>query len=102
MCNSLDAATATATTNAGSVRGESDIALRVKRVSTEAVDIVSLDLVDAQGSALPPFTAGAHIRLRVADDLVLEYSLCGPPSDSHTSRIAVNKEVESKIGRDQV
>ncbi|MDR7154360.1 vanillate O-demethylase ferredoxin subunit [Sphingobium xenophagum] len=50
--------------------------LRVAARREEALDIISLRLVDAQGRELPSFAAGAHIDLELPGGLVRQYSLC--------------------------
>jgi len=50
--------------------------------------VISLTLADPGGAQLPGWTPGAHIDL-LLDDIVRQYSLCGPPGDQHSWRIAV-------------
>jgi len=50
--------------------------------------VISLTLADPGGGQLPAWTPGAHIDL-LLDDIVRQYSLCGPSGDQHTWRIAV-------------
>ncbi len=68
-----------------------------KRVQhTEGV--VSLELVDPQGKALPVFEAGAHIDLHLGDNLVRQYSLCNDPADSSFYQVGVLKDPSSRGG----
>src|SRR3989442_876824 len=46
------------------------LSVKVIRKTQEAADIVSLELAALDGSALPPFSAGAHIDVHVRDGLV--------------------------------
>ena len=55
---------------------------------TRAEGVISLTLADPGGARLPAWTPGAHIDLLLGD-AVRQYSLCGPPGDQHTWRIAV-------------
>jgi ferredoxin-NADP reductase len=64
----------------------SDLVITARQNRAEGV--VSLALADAGGAQLPAWTPGAHIDL-LLDDTVRQYSLCGPPGDQHTWRIAV-------------
>ncbi|HVY22258.1 MAG TPA: PDR/VanB family oxidoreductase [Steroidobacteraceae bacterium] len=73
------------------------LSVRISRKQTEAADIVSFKLVSADGSALPPFTAGSHIDVEVRPDLVRQYSLCNASGDDHYL-IAVLKEPSSRGG----
>nr|MDQ3578402.1 oxidoreductase [Actinomycetota bacterium] len=60
---------------------ETDQALLIRRVATEARGVISLELAALDGSPLPPWTPGAHLSLRLESGLVREYSLCGDPRD---------------------
>lgn len=74
------------------------IEVRVSRKWTEADGICALDLVRADGGALPPFEAGAHIDVHLADGLVRQYSLCNGPHETGIYRIAVLREPSSRGG----
>ncbi|GAA3681288.1 PDR/VanB family oxidoreductase [Nocardioides ginsengisoli] len=63
-----------------------------------AADVVTLTLAAQDGSALPPWTPGAHIDLVLGDDLVRQYSLCGSPADSGQWRIGVLRAPDSRGG----
>jgi vanillate O-demethylase ferredoxin subunit len=64
----------------------------------EAIDICSLELVDPEGRALPAFSAGSHILVRVRDGLTRSYSLCNAPSESHRYLVAVLRDPGSRGG----
>ena len=64
----------------------------VRRMTYEALGIVSFELVDPQGSDLPSFAAGAHIDVRVPGGFVRQYSLHNHPQERHRYCIAVLKE----------
>src|SRR5260370_40398409 len=64
----------------------SDLVITAREIRAEGV--VSLTLADPGGAQLPAWTPGAHIDLLLGDTL-RQYSLCGPPGDQHTWRIAV-------------
>jgi vanillate O-demethylase ferredoxin subunit len=61
-------------------------------------DVVLLTLANSDGSALPAFSAGAHIDLHLAEDLVRPYSLCGDPQDRHHYRLGILKDGKSQGG----
>lgn len=61
-------------------------------------DVVALDLMLPDRRKLPPFAAGAHIDIEVADGLVRQYSLCNSPAERHRYTIAVLREAESRGG----
>ncbi|MGU7784192.1 PDR/VanB family oxidoreductase [Burkholderia sp. PU8-34] len=62
-----------------------------------ATDICEFELVSADGAALPPFTAGAHIDVHVGG-FVRQYSLCNSPSEAGVYRIGVLREPASRGG----
>ncbi|WP_137918766.1 PDR/VanB family oxidoreductase [Hydrogenophaga sp. 2FB] len=74
------------------------LSVRVARKSTEALDICALELVDAQGDALPAFSAGSHVDVHLPNGLVRQYSLCNDPTESHRYLIAVLKDPGSRGG----
>src|SRR5690606_37809797 len=47
---------------------------------------------------LPPFTAGAHIDVHLADGLTRSYSLINPEGERHRYVIAVNRDAASRGG----
>ena len=61
-------------------------------------DVRIFELRAAEGSALPPYEAGAHIDVTLGNGLIRQYSLCcrRPSSDSY--RIAVKRDPNSRGG----
>ncbi len=79
--------------------GMSDtFAVKVARKTCEADGICSYELVSADGTPLPPFTAGAHIDVHVGDGIVRQYSLCNAPHETHRYLIGVLREPASRGG----
>lgn len=70
--------------------------VRVVEVRAEADGILGLILQDAQGRALPKWSAGAHIELCVGD-YDRKYSLCGTPGDDRF-HIAILREDAGRGG----
>ena len=68
---------------------------------TRAEGVISLTLADPGGAQLPSWTPGAHIDL-LLEDAVRQYSLCGPPGDQHTWRIAVLLDQDGRGGSKRV
>ena len=66
--------------------------LRVAAAERIAEGIHRFDLVDPDGAALPPFSGGAHLQVRVPNGLVRRYSLCSDPADGSMYSIAVKRE----------
>jgi vanillate O-demethylase ferredoxin subunit len=71
---------------------------RVTQVRREAEDIVSIELADAAGEALPPFEPGAHVDVHVAGGFLRQYSLCNDPAERHRYVIAVLREPNGRGG----
>ncbi|MCE7011325.1 PDR/VanB family oxidoreductase [Kibdelosporangium philippinense] len=65
--------------------------LVVRKVKTEAEDVVSLTMSTEDWSPLPTWQPGCHIDLRLPSGTERQYSLCGDPEDRWTYRIAVRK-----------
>ncbi|MGE0097379.1 MAG: 2Fe-2S iron-sulfur cluster-binding protein [Hydrogenophaga sp.] len=72
--------------------------VRLRQIRLEAQDIVSLELVAAQGGALPAFTAGAHIDFLLPGEKIRSYSLINDPAETHRYVVAVLREPEGKGG----
>ncbi|MCO5400219.1 PDR/VanB family oxidoreductase [Ralstonia soli] len=71
---------------------------RVRRIVDETADIKSFELVSADGSKLPGWSAGAHIDVRLDQDTVRQYSLCGAPGTQDMYRIAIKNAPDSRGG----
>lgn len=74
------------------------IDVRVARRWNEALDIVGLELVSANGLALPVFEAGAHVDVVTPGGHLRPYSLCNPASERHRYVIAVLRERHGRGG----
>ncbi|MFC3108333.1 PDR/VanB family oxidoreductase [Undibacterium arcticum] len=74
------------------------VSVRVKRISQEACDIKSFELVSTTGAPLPSFTPGSHIDVHLGSGLIRQYSLCNGPDDTDRYLIAVKKEAASRGG----
>lgn len=72
--------------------------LLVAAARWEADGVLSLELIDAAGSALAGWQPGAHIDLHLPSGLVRQYSLCGRPEDRESYRIAVLREENGRGG----
>lgn len=76
----------------------SEIAVVVRRVREEALEVRSFELAEADGAELPAFTPGSHIDVAVEPGLVRQYSLCNGALDTGRYFIAVKKEPASRGG----
>lgn len=70
----------------------------VKRKQQEAEGIVSLELARRDGGLLPPFSAGAHIDVKIDNGTLRQYSLCNHPSQQQSYLIAVLRDPASRGG----
>lgn len=73
-------------------------AVTVRACWDAATDIRALELVAADGAALPDAEAGAHIDLHLPDGLVRQYSIMDPGPEPDAYRIGVLRERESRGG----
>jgi vanillate O-demethylase ferredoxin subunit len=74
------------------------LSVRVARKTAAAQDICVFDLVAADGTALPAFTAGAHLDVHLPGGLVRQYSLCNAPHETQHYRIGVLRDAASRGG----
>jgi len=74
--------------------------LRIRSIICLAERINGYDLVDPDERDLPPFEAGAHISVRIGDELVRDFSLWNDPAERARYCIAVLREVEGRGSRE--
>jgi len=74
--------------------------LRIRSITYLAERINGYELVDREGSELPPFEAGAHISVRLGDGLVRDFSLWNNPAERARYCIAVLREPEGRGSRE--
>jgi vanillate O-demethylase ferredoxin subunit len=72
--------------------------VRIVRKFDVATDICAFELARPDGSALPAFSAGAHIDVDLGNGLVRQYSLCNRPEEIHRYVIGVLREANSRGG----
>lgn len=70
----------------------------VTKKTREAEAIYSYELAAADGSALPPFAAGAHIDVQAAGMPLRQYSLCNHPEEQQRYQIGVLRDPASRGG----
>jgi len=66
--------------------------LRIRSVAYLAEEINGYELVDPNGRDLPRFSAGAHIGVRLGDQVWRDYSLWNDPAERRRYSIAVLRE----------
>jgi vanillate O-demethylase ferredoxin subunit len=74
------------------------ISVRVQAMRLEARGIVSVELTAADGATLPPFEAGAHIDLHLANGVARSYSLLNSPQERSRYVVGVAKDRNSRGG----
>jgi len=73
--------------------------VRVRATTYEAQNILGFELVPLDATtALPAFTAGAHIDVHLPGGLLRSYSLLNDPRETHRYRIGVNRDAHSRGG----
>ena len=74
------------------------LTLLIKGKRLEAQGVYSFELVDLEGQALPPFTAGAHLEFHLSSGTIRHYSLCNSPLETHRYCVAVLKQEDGRGG----
>lgn len=72
--------------------------LRVTRNDRIADGIHLFELRSANGTSLPPFSAGAHIAIQVPNGLLRKYSLCNDPVERDRYQVAIKRESNGRGG----
>ena len=72
--------------------------VEVTRADEMAQGVGKYELAPLDGTALPGWTAGAHIDVVVAPEYLRQYSLCGDPADRSRYQIGVLREPGGKGG----
>ena len=73
-------------------------ALKIASSWSAAEGIRSFELVQPDGSDLPAFSAGSHIKVQTPAGLVRRYSLCNNPAETHRYVITVKREQAGRGG----
>lgn len=81
---------------------EADVPLIVVEKTEIADSIVRLVLGHAEDADLPDWRPGAHIDLRLAENLVRQYSLCGRTGDRTRWIVCVRHDPDGRGGSDYV
>jgi len=72
--------------------------LKVTDIQCEAKGILLLELRDENKQALPPFTAGSHLEIYLANGLTRHYSLLNSPAERDRYVVAVSLDPNSQGG----
>ncbi|MEO5772004.1 MAG: PDR/VanB family oxidoreductase [Burkholderiaceae bacterium] len=77
---------------------DTQMPLRIARVDDAAEGIRTFELVQADGSELPPFTPGSHVRVQVPNGALRKYSLCNNAAERRRYVITVKREAGGQGG----
>jgi phthalate 4,5-dioxygenase reductase subunit len=77
---------------------DTQMPLRIAAIEDVARDVRSFELVQSDGSDLPEFTAGSHVKVQAPNGMVRKYSLCNDPAERHRYVIAVKREEGGRGG----
>src|SRR4051794_39688315 len=83
---------------AAATHADTQMPLRVAGVSDVANGIRSFELVQPDGSELPPFTPGSHVKVQTPSGVVRKYSLCNDPAERDRYVITVKREEDGQGG----
>lgn len=72
--------------------------LRVSRMEWAATGVLEVELRDAEGRELPPYTPGAHLDLKLPHGLIRSYSLKGDPDIRDRYVVGVGLDAKSRGG----
>jgi len=78
------------------------VRVRVKSMTWLAINVLGVTLETLDGQALPAFTAGSHIDLRLSPKLSRSYSIVGHGGMTSRYEIAVAKDAKSRGGSKHV
>lgn len=71
---------------------DTQMPLRVAAIADVADGIRSFELVQPDGSELPAFTPGSHVKVEAPNGMLRKYSLCNDPAERHRYVIAVKRD----------
>lgn len=77
---------------------EVDLELTIAAKTELAENVIGLELRDPNGRELPRWEPGAHIDLRLPNEMIRQYSLCGDPADRYCWTVGVLREPEGRGG----
>ena len=77
---------------------DTQMPLRIARAFDVAEGIRSFELVQADGSELPPFTPGSHVKVQAPNGALRKYSLCNDPAERHRYVITVKRDDRGQGG----
>lgn len=80
------------------VHADTQMPLRIVGIYDVAEGIRSFHLQQTDGTELPAFTPGAHIKVQVPNGMLRKYSLCNDPSERNRYVITVKRDENGRGG----
>jgi len=77
---------------------DTQMPLVIAGIRDVAQGIRAFELVQPDGSELPPFTPGSHVKVQTPSGLIRKYSLCNDPAERHRYVITVKLEQDGRGG----
>ena len=77
---------------------DTQMPLVIARAHDVADGIRSFELVQSDGSDLPPFTPGSHVKVQAPNGALRKYSLCNDPAERHRYVITVKRDDKGQGG----
>ena len=77
---------------------DTQMPLRIARAFDVAEGVRAFELVLADGSELPPFTPGSHVKVQAPNGALRKYSLCNDPAERHRYVITVKRDTGGQGG----
>lgn len=77
---------------------DTQMLLRIARITDAADGIRSFEFVQPDGADLPSFTPGSHVKVQVPNGLLRKYSLCNDPAERHRYVITVKRDANGQGG----
>jgi phthalate 4,5-dioxygenase reductase subunit len=71
---------------------DTQMQLRIARAYDAADGIRTFELVQPDGTELPPFTPGSHVRVQAPNGAMRKYSLCNDAAERHRYVITVKRD----------
>lgn len=80
------------------VHADTQMPLRIVGIYDVAEGIRSFHLQHPDGTELPAFTPGAHVKVQVPNGMLRKYSLCNDPAQRHQYVITVKRDENGRGG----